>query len=332
MFCSQCGVELPEGKRFCVACGNPVSQARGGTEESQATVSAEESERLAQLERKQAEALRADRERVLESYEVSRDPEMTPVAQVLGDGRIAYDVLPGDNEDIPEKDAKVELKEAKAAYKNARKAAGKSAAPKVIAIIIAIIAVAGAGAGVMWWFSGQQASLMSSQSSSSAYPASPSTPKDASSSLSSKSAQGGIESYEGVWKGSLVEATKYAFVGCCYGAEKYPLVLNVKKVSNTGSVTADAEVLFHEHEDLNVSDAASTDGDVYIELKDLVGSLSADGEFTFKEGLDKRGEYEEVMISVKTIDMPDGSRTLEVIVDSQVIGGHATDLYTLRKE
>lgn len=360
MFCSQCGAEAPEGKRFCAVCGYPLGQVRYDGEAGQVVASAGEAERMAQLEREQAEALRTERERVLESYEASRDAQTTPVAQVLGDGRVTYEPLTGmdvqaSGEQTTDKDAKAELKEAKAAYKSARKAAGKSAAPKVVAVIIAILVAAGAGAGAMWWFSSQRVSATPSQSpasstASSDDAASSDSPSEASSAgassdassasassasassgSSSAAAQGGIESYVGTWKGGLVEPTHYAVVYCCYGAEEYPLVLTVKKVGTTGSITADAKLLFHEHESLRDSDAASTDGDVYIELKDLVGTLSSDGSFSFHEDLAERGEHEEVSISAKTVDLPDGTRTLEVTVDSQALG-HATDLYSLEKE
>ncbi len=360
MFCSQCSANVPEGKRFCTVCGYPVGQITNAVEAGQDVGGADDArqnERLAQLQREQADALQAERERVLESYEASRNVETTPVAQVLDHGRVAYSPLSCASEQASEKDAKVELKEAKAAYKSVRKAAGKSAAPKAIAVIMAIVVAAGVGAGAMWWFSGQQSGPAPAQSAVSSSvsdgsasaealsegTSSESVSSNASSSssasavalsgdLSSANAQGGIESYVGIWKGDMVEPTHYAFVACCYGAERHPLVLDIKKVSATGRITADARVLFHEHEDLQGADAASAEGDTYLELRNLVGTLSDDGSFSFHDELAERGEYEGVTINVKTVDAPDGTRSLEVTVDSEVLGGHATDFYVLEKQ
>ena len=130
----------------------------------------------------------------------------------------------------------------------------------------------------------------------------------------------------------MIEPTHYMFVKTCYGAEDYPIALNIKKVSATGKVTADVQVLFHEHENLTNADAATTEGDTYLEVKDLVGTLASDGSFSFQSDLTERGNNETITIKVKTVDDPDGKRTLEATVDSRVQGGHATDLYVLEKQ
>ena len=341
MFCTQCGTNVPEDSQFCSVCGCPINQDTGVSGAGRAAGDAEEAERLARLQREQAKALQAERERVLESYEASRNVETTPVAQVLDDGRVAYEPLSDVGGMASTKDVKAELKEAKAAYKDARKAAGKSSAPKVIAIIVAILIAAGVGAGAMWWLSGQQSgpapAPSSSNPSASDGTVSAEPPSENSSSISAPSApsastQGGIESYVGIWKGDMVEPTHYWLCKTCYGAEGHPLVLDIKNVSGSGHITADASVLFHEHESLGDADAATTDGDTYIDLHDLDATLSSDGEFSFHKKLVDRGEFDEVTITVKTVDAADGTRTLEATVESKVLGGHAADLYVLEKQ
>ena len=153
MFCTKCGAELPDGTLFCTKCGK---RFEGSPSEDAAAAQ----ERLNKFEAERTEALRTERARVqAESGGEAADTVLpigstTPVAQFLDDGDLMY------RSDLDEKEAKraakAELKDAKAAYKDARKAAGKSSAPKVIAIIVAVLVVAGAAAGAGWWFAGQQ--------------------------------------------------------------------------------------------------------------------------------------------------------------------------------
>lgn len=369
MFCTKCGSTVEEGAQFCTKCGQPTSvDDTDAREAERRAAEAAEVERLRMEEfgRKQQEAIELERERIRTGQTADATAQMvTPVAQVLDDGNMAY-LAPEDPERVaatPED----EVKKAKAAYKDAKKAAGKSSAPKVIAIIVIVVVVAAAIAGGFWYMNQQsQAAIQEAQdqaaaaqaeadaanqraddaeaaaadaakSSASASSASSAAASSASSSASSSSASsdasaaGGIASYVGTWQGDLLEVTKYAAQARCYGAEGHPLVLEITESNATGSIKANAKVLFHDHPLLTGSDASSSEGDDYIEVKDLVGTLDSSGSFKFFREFPERGTNREIEISAKTVDKVDGTRTLEVTVDSKTNGGHATDSYILTR-
>ena len=70
---------------------------------------------------------------------------------VRGQERLPYDPNIEIDEAKVQRSAVTELKETKAAYKEARRNAGKTNTPKILAIIVAVIIAAGAAAGVTWY-------------------------------------------------------------------------------------------------------------------------------------------------------------------------------------
>ena len=66
--------------------------------------------------------------------------------------RLPYDPHVEIDKDSIQRSTVAELKETKAAYKEARRNAGKSNAPKIIGVLLAMVLAAGAGAAGTWYF------------------------------------------------------------------------------------------------------------------------------------------------------------------------------------
>ena len=71
--------------------------------------------------------------------------------------RLPYDPHMEVDESSIQRSAVSELKETRAAYKEARRNAGKTNTPKVLAILLAVVIAAGAAAGVTWYVMDQGA-------------------------------------------------------------------------------------------------------------------------------------------------------------------------------
>lgn len=144
----------------------------------------------------------------------------------------------------------------------------------------------------------------------------------------------GLNAYLGTWQGDM---TKTKALGLnadnCYGAEGRPFVLTITEVNATGSIKGTAKVLYHNHAKVETGDIASSDGDEYLEIDGLVGTLSSNGEFTFEKELPGHSAGQEIVIDVKTVDNTDGTRALEAEVTTKAsLGGDVEDSYTLTKE
>lgn len=362
MYCLNCGAQMTEGARFCQKCGADM-QAMGaqptqamGAQPTQA-MGAQPTQAMG------AQPTQAMGQQGAQGY-APADP-----TQAMGHGApyrqttdAGYENDPYNpyyyGEPMDEREAKrmanAQVKEAKAAYNDARRAAGKSNAPKVIGIIVALLVVAGIAAGVTWWLMGNNANGAAAGSSSSssvasseaaasesseaasteasaAASAASSTAEPAASSAaaSSSSAASGLASYVGTWKGKFEQQTDYSGHHC-YGAEQVELELTITDVSNSGRVLAEMKALFHSHGKVDQHDVEKSDGDVVLELKGLVSTIDSNGRFEFvADAPDGQGE---ITVRVETVDKPDGTRTLAATVKSFEPKGTFIDAYSLTKQ
>lgn len=164
-----------------------------------------------------------------------------------------------DDETMSKKDFKV----AKAEYKEARKAAGKTRKPLVIGILIAVIVVASLSSAATWFVMSQQSSptqsAVVSQDSGDGDTATP------------------FSEYLGVWEGDL-ESTTGVYNARCYGAEASKMRLEIQSISQSGHFKASIDIIYHGHTSLTqVNDVDSADGDEKVVLDDLVGTFNQDG-------------------------------------------------------
>ncbi len=362
MYCLNCGAQMTEGARFCQKCGADM-QAMGaqptqamGAQPTQA-MGAQPTQAMG------AQPTQAMGQQGAQGY-AQADP-----TQAMGHGApyrqttdAGYENDPYNpyyySEPMDEREAKrmanAQVKEAKAAYNDARRAAGKSNAPKVIGIIVALLVVAGIAAGVTWWLMGNNANGAAAGSSSSssvasseaaasesseaasteasaAASAASSTAEPAASSAaaSSSSAASGLASYVGTWKGKFEQQTDYSGHHC-YGAEQVELELTITDVSNSGRVLAEMKALFHSHGMVDQHDVEKSEGDVVLELKGLVSTIDSNGRFEFvADAPDGQGE---ITVRVETVDKPDGTRALAATVKSFEPKGTFIDAYSLTKQ
>ena len=301
MRCPVCGADVPDGAKFCRACGSPVEN-------------------------------------------------VTTVRPPVADTVPAPAPRP-DFEEAPS-DPKEELRRAKAAYADARRAAGKSNAPKIVAACLGAALLVGAGAGATWFLMDEQArqagdrmdelqsqlddvnerlqeetaradAAESSAEQDSGRPAvTPEAPgagaasdagadSDAGSGTDDEASLGNSQSFVGTWTGELKEvSTPY---GNCFGASTHPLKITIKSInSSTGQMKADVEVLFHGHDTID-DDADTVDGDRVVTFEDLTGTFEGDGDFRLKGNIDADDEY--VVIEAEAEEYSYGVR-LEVAVES----------------
>ena len=200
--------------------------------------------------------------------------------------------------DSPEQ-AKEDYKRAKRELKEARKRAGKSNAPKIIAAIVAVVLVAGGAAAAMYYFdhgnsfdpnggqvqeqpadeSSSQGTQSSSDSTDKTDASASSASKDSSTSTTTSSSTATKENaLVGTWTGELLKTSNGLLD--CYGSQEMPPVLTVKSVDSAGKITADLKVCFHAHksEDNPINSSPS---DVYYEAKDIT-MTNSNGSFSYK--------------------------------------------------
>ena len=363
MYCLKCGSKMTDGARFCQVCGTDMQAA--GAQPTQAM-----GDRPTQ----------AIGQQPTQGYGQVDQTQVMGYQEPYGQARVASDAGYENDPNNPyyygapmdEREAKrmanAQVKEAKAAYNDARKAAGKSNAPKVIGIIVALLVVAGVAAGVTWWLMGNNASGAAASSSSSSSSASSSADESsasdeasseassaasseasgaassaagtaasgaassaasAESSTASSAAAGGLASYVGTWNGTFTEQVDYSGHHC-YGAEKVPFELTITDVGNSGRVTADMKVLYHGHGRVDQADIQSSNEDLVLEFKGLVGTIDSNGRFEFAaDAPEGRGE---IKIKFATVDKTDGTRELVAEVKSWTSNGSFTDEYQLVKQ
>lgn len=178
--------------------------------------------------------------------------------------------------------SKQEFRDAKVAYKQARKAAGKSRKPLVIAIIIVLLIVAGGAAAATWYFMDQQMSSQQAEKTA-AEEATQEQPAEPNDSVVESESESPYAKFVGEWEGSLTSTVAGIGLGKrCYGAEDEPMQLDIQSISESGRVKASAEFLFHGHEyNSDSSDADTMTGDAMVEVKDLTSTFDRNGfEFT----------------------------------------------------
>lgn len=304
MNCPNCNAPLPDGVRFCSACGAPI-------------VSGPSSEDVAQT---------------LPTATPAEAPGAAPSKKQLDS----------------------ELKRARAAYVEARRAAGKSYAPRVVACVLAAAVVAGAAGGGVWYVMDQQLKganarsdelqaqvddlqgqldALSQAQSAPATPAptdqtpasDPSSPADATSTAPTLD---DAQSLVGTWTGELAETSGTAH---CYGASETPLEVTIKRVnSTTGQMTMDVSVLYHGHKD-PTSDTPSADGDRVVTFEDLTSTYSEAG-FTVRGDIEGTDDYVSITFTLERFSY--GVR-LAAEVESrhyeQSLGDSTIDTYSLEK-
>lgn len=231
-------------------------------------------------------------------------------------------------------------KDAKAAYKQARKDAGKSNKPVIILVIMGIIVIAAAAVAATLFITGQNQSepetqveeVVAAEPEPEAEPATGEGDSSDSSSISDEAVlsatagdyDGPYASYVGTWKGQMV-STEGGGYKRCYGAEGQEMVLTITSISATGHMKASIELLYHGHSAIDRSDVDSSDGDKRVTFSDLTGTFDTEGfEFSIPVGT---GEDNRVEIEVEE----DGSALIATVTSYYQDDRAETDTYELTK-
>lgn len=318
MKCWNCGREIERGgSSFCPNCGANLAGAPGAKAEGQEKAAAQASamddasSAAPAAGTPNTDARPAMPEVLIDQTQRYVTPLPSNAWSQPASPASEYDSLGADYQtpqtvvsggvDSPEQ-AKEDYKRAKKELKEARKRAGKSNAPKVIAAIVAVVLVAGGAAAAMYYFDhgnsfdpngGQvqeqpadESSSRDSQSSSDSTDptdktdaSASSTPKDSSTSTTGGSSNATKENaLVGTWTGDLKKSSSGLMD--CYGSQKMPPVLTVKSVDSAGKITADLKFCYHAHASSD-NPVDSSPNDAYIEADDIT-MTNNNGFFTYE--------------------------------------------------
>ncbi|MDO5116998.1 MAG: zinc-ribbon domain-containing protein [Eggerthellaceae bacterium] len=206
--------------------------------------------------------------------------------------------------------SKAQYKDAKAAYKAARKAAGKSRAPLVVLCIILALALAAGGAVAAWFYFNPKVENLTNENKELQTQVEKLTTENKE--LSQK-----IAEYEkdgnnvtpsnpdttnpliGAWKVDSFDNT--TMNPACYGgkAKQASVRVNIKEIDATkGTIIADLSVVYHGHErNKQKGDMDSSTDDVVLEYTNVEGTY-ADDAFTFELPVDsKYGNNSGIVVS-----------------------------------
>lgn len=193
--------------------------------------------------------------------------------------------------------SKAQYKDAKAAYKAARKAAGKSRAPLVVTCIILALVLAAGGAFAMWWYLNPKIENLTTENADFKTQVEKLTAENKE--LTQKLAE-----YEngnatpsnntgnpliGAWKVDSFDSTTEHFA--CFGgkAKQASVRINIKEIDEAkGTIKADLAVVYHAHDRSKLkADTDSSPDDVVLEFADAEG-VFADDAFTFELAVDSK--------------------------------------------
>lgn len=240
--------------------------------------------------------------------------------------------------------SKEDLKVAKANYKQARKAAGKSRKSLAIGVIVVIIVVAVAAAGLTWYFMVQQ------QTQQTSVPVQEETSSDqeetSSGNVKTEATSNALYArYIGTWEGSFVSTESFGVLNAkdrCYAASDNDMVLVIDSISPDKRIEASAKVIYHGHDVTDKQgDKKTVSGDAYMTFDKLVGTFDPSG-FTFTAQTSSEyhtSENDKIVIEVKPTQ-EGSSDVFDVTVTSyfdlrnprlyQVV--NTVDTYTLHKK
>lgn len=289
MHCPNCGAQLADNQRFCPKCGTAVaSGVSGQTQATQAMPGAP----AGQSGQPGAEPLPAN-----------------DVWSSNGMPTQAYDALSSGSYSTPDTGSaatnqgpamsKDDFKRAKADYQMARRMAGKSHAPLIVAIVVAALLVAGASAAAVFFLVAQPAQNAqqelqaqidelnaqlddADQAAANAAASSQKAEDDnADDEKATKSTGSKYRSAVGTWKGTLLPTNDS---DPCYGAEESPLQIAIKSIDDNGKAVMTVKALYHHHDEPGNAIQSSPE-DMVIELKDVIVNLNNRGDFEYEVDL-----------------------------------------------
>lgn len=260
-----------------------------------------------------------------------------------------------------------ELRRARRAYCDARRAAGKSNVPRVVGGIVLALALLGGGAGAAWYalrgapsadggsaaeLEQQVADLQAQLDEAQAQV------EEAQAQLEEARAQaddaqtgpqadegldtttddvgtsavpaGAREALVGTWTGEMTSVEPLGWNRKrCYGAKGHPISIDIVELEATGQMKLNVTVLYHGHEPGSDNDAETTDGDRYETFQNVTSTYNVEEGYSFRLDYGE-GNYAEVTVTPGTKNVETSRYTVAVtsVFDHVDV---VTDSYTIEK-
>lgn len=391
MRCPACGAELNAGARFCPNCGTMISQdqagatvpaqtgpgraasagaADGSTYATPVSMpdgfgSAQAGQGAAAGQTVPAADTRAGAPAADPSLtQTVLDPAAAARAAAAANTATSTDPAPAETDKERRRRLKAEVKRTRQAYQDARKAAGKSSAPKVAAGVVLALALLAGGAGGAWAYMNQQgrqqeaalqkkiddlqAKVDEAEKAAAGAQASNDAGASAAASSSADSATvvegtaastefSSYSGYVGTWTGDLSKTVYNPYGGAkglCYGAKGHPLKIDIKEIDSTGHMKLSVSVLYHGHgpEPIKDNDADTVDGDTYLTFDDVTSTFDEEDGFEFT--LAPEGEDNKIEVKVKPKADSTSTKKFEAEVESYYhsTAVQETDTYVIQKQ
>lgn len=321
MNCPSCGAPLEDGARFCGICGSSIPEGVATASRAARTPQTPATPNTATMSAQDIWAANGVPTKEYNSLASGgyATPE-TVSSAASQEGFIATD----------------EFKRAKADYKSARKKAGKSATPKIIAIAVVVLVAIIVGAIGAYTILNPQVQSLQQQldDAQSQLGESNSTSNSSSTTTTGNSSTSNYSVLVGTWTGQLQSSAVYN----CYGGQATPLTINVKSVDDVGNATVDLTLLFHGHEDPN-NTSTTTTGDQAIIVEDVVLNFSS-GSFSYDVDMTQYGFTDmdilklsgTVTVSVSEVSMEAEVYSRYMISTQPSVSDIHTDEYVMQKQ
>lgn len=323
MKCPNCGSELRDGARFCAECGARLS--------------------VAPPDATACESAAPDATRAMPAAGPS--PAPAPARQEAP-------ADPGE-----------ELRRARQAYRDARRAAGKSNVPKVVGGIVLALALLAGGAGAAWYVLGgvpspddgrageleqqvtdlqgqlddargqleeAQEQLEEARAGQQAEPADEGSGAPSDEAGTAAVPAGAREALVGTWTGEMTSVEPHGWERKrCYGAKGRPISIEIVELETTGQMKLNVTVLYHGHEAGSDNDAETTDGDRYETFQNVTSTYNVEEGYGFRLDYGE-GNYADVTVTPGTKNVETSRYTVAV---KSVFDGNSivTDSYTVEK-
>lgn len=371
MRCPTCGAELNAGTLFCPKCGTRISQDQvGATAPAQAAPAQAAPAGAADAPTYATPVSMPDGFGNAQAAQgaPAADPGLTQTvldpAAAARNAAAGSDPAPAETDKERRRRLKAEVKRTRQAYRDARKAAGKSSAPKVAAGVVLALALLAGGAGGAWAYMSQQgrqqetalqkkiddlqakvdeaekAAAGAQASNDEGASAAASSSADSATVVEGTAASTDFSSYSGyvgTWTGDLTKTVYNPYGGAkglCYGAKGHPLKIDIKEIDSTGHMKLSVSVLYHGHgpEPIKDNDADTVDGDTYLTFDDVTSTFDEEDGFEFT--LAPEGENNKIEVKVKPKADSTSTKKFEAEVESYYhsTAVQETDTYVIQKQ
>lgn len=315
MKCPACGAALKDGQQFCVKCGTPLD----GEVVSAASAVGSSGEAMPSVAEVPTQDAWVGATPSKEYDSLSSNEYSTP--ETVSSSSVQKGSL-----------AEEEYERAREVYREARKKAGKSIVPKVVAGALALVLAAGVGAFISYTLMNSQLEALNNQylALQGQYDAALTDLEMSLGAVAESPFSKGYENWDDTWEGTLNDEDAESSVLCRAG-ETTPPILKVTGVTTEGVATGELTVTFHNHSTPSTA-VSSCEGDVTLteEIEFQLDDLSFTHDFDISSTGAGLGSSLSVRASWNSSSVSSPIITLEVTSTSGPLQSQV-DLYTLKQ-